>query len=503
VPEHQTDSGAARRRRIIRLLGPILVSGVLLVALEAALRLAGFEVELSAGGDPKANQTALFRAATQTDGVAIMQRPDLPVAFRSQKPSGGLRVFVIGESSVWGFPYGPDLAFTRVMQDQLEAAWPDRPIEVVNCGVPAIASWHARRIVEEIAQYQPDVVVIYTGHNDWVIPGPEAVSPLARAAAQFRFYQLAVVSADAWRRWRHGPLDSDRLQVPREPYGYARDRARGRATMTARDRAWVMTRFRDNLRAMVGTAQAAGATVIIAGLGQNLSDFAPGASRHRPGLSADQRARWRTAVEEADALAKADDCEAALERLDAARRIDSRPAQLHFARGKCLDRLGRFANARAAYRLASDLDEIPLGTPSSLNRVMREVAADMHAQFVDVPAALERDSPHGLVGSALFIDHLHPNLAGHAAIGSAITAALGVPVRADGTQPLTPPPDAIRRIAIARIPLYLVLGWYDTAAQEAHEAGRRYPDIQLDDAIARLRSDDPLPIWSDPIEAPD
>src|SRR5262249_29256473 len=176
----------------------------------------------------------------------------------------------------------------------------------------------------------------------------------------------------------------------------------------------------------------------------------------------------------------------------------------HFARGKCLERLGRFANARAAYQLASDLDEIPLGTPSSLNRLMREVAADINVQFVDVAAAPEPDSAHGLVRSAFFIDHLHPNLRAHAAIASAITAALGVAVAADGPPPLPPaPPDVDRQIAVARIPLFLVLGWYDAAAHEAHETSRRYPDIQLDEAIARLRANDPLPPWSDPIDAPD
>jgi hypothetical protein len=64
-------------------------------------------------------------------------------------------------------------------------------------------------------------------------------------------------------------------------------------------------------------------------------------------------------------------------------------------------------------------------------------------------------------------------------------------------------PDMDRRIVFARIPLYLVLGWYDQAAQEAHEASRRHPDIQLDDVIGRLRASDPLPPWSDPVDAPD
>ena len=503
MPEQQTESAGHHLRRVGRLLGPVLVSVALLLAAELVLRLAGFETELSAGGDPKANQAALFRPATRADGVAVMQRADLPVSFRKEKERGALRVFVIGESSVWGFPYGPDLAFSHQLQERLAAAWPNRPIEVVNCGVPGIASWHTRRIVDEIAHYQPDVVVIYTGHNDWIVPGPEAVSPFSRALTRLRIYQLAVVARDAWSRWRHGALDPSRMQAAQEPYGYARDRARGRTTMTARDRAWVVARYRDNLRAMVSAARTAGATVVIASLGQNLSDFAPGASRHTPGLSAEQRARWRALLEEADALAQADDCAAALRRLDTARGIDSRAAILHYQRAKCLERMGRYANARVAYRLASDLDEVPLGAPSDFNDVMREVASEMQVPFVDVADALRRDSEHGLVGSALFIDHVHPSLAGHAAIARALASALGAGAAAGAVATPVAPPDVDRQIAIARIPLYLVLGWYDAAAQEAHAAAARYPDIRLDDVIARLRADDRLPPWSDPVDAPD
>jgi hypothetical protein len=124
--------------------------------------------------------------------------------------------------------------------------------------VPAIASWHALRVVEEVVRYQPDVVVIYTGHNDWIVPGPEAVSGGTRWLARLRLYQLAVMAREAWRRWRHGPIDPSQLSAPTEPYGYARDRARGRSTMTAHERAWVATRYRDNLRAMVKVARGAG-----------------------------------------------------------------------------------------------------------------------------------------------------------------------------------------------------------------------------------------------------
>jgi tetratricopeptide (TPR) repeat protein len=256
---------------------------------------------------------------------------------------------------------------------------------------------------------------------------------------------------------------------------------------------------------MVAAAQHAGATAIVASLGQNLRDFPPGASRHRPGLSHSERAQWRAAVDEARRLAAADHCEAALRRLDEAAGIDSRPALLHFARAQCLDVLGRTEQARAAYRLASDLDEIPLGAPSAMNEVMRDVAEELHTRFVDVAAAFRSGSEDGIPGDDLFLDHIHPTISGHALVGRALARELtGRPAR-DGPDPrvlAAAMPDLEKRVFFARLPLYLILRWYDAAAREGAKISRRFPDVHVEQVIERLREEDPAPDPTDVYAAP-
>src|SRR5207247_293546 len=117
----------------------------------------------------------------------------------------------------------------------------------------------------------------------------------------------------------------------------------------------------------------------------------------------------------------------ALALLDQARRLDPRPAIGEYLRGQCLDRLGRLGKARAAYRRASDLDEVPLGARSSFNTVIARVAAETGAQLVDVGGALAQASRHGLVGRELFFDHLHPTIAGHVVIARVLARSLGAP----------------------------------------------------------------------------
>jgi len=491
-------------RSLLKMIGAVLLSVVLVAAVEGALRLGGFEARIAGGGDPVLNPLPLFRAATGPDGTARMERHDAAfAAFRSDKPANGFRVFVIGDSSAYGYPFGPEFAFSRFLQERLAAAMPDRTVEVVNAAMNGVASWHARAVLEEIARYRPDVIIVQVGHGDWITPEPAAVNPMLRAAAQLRFYQLAVVAAQKWQRWwQGGPLSVERIRSRAEPYGRARDRARGTETLTAQERERIITRFRDNLRAIVAAGQAAGATVILDGLAQNLSDFPPGASRHRHDLSEAERQRWREAIRRADERLRAQDWQGALTALGDAERIDAEPAILHYLRGLCLQEVGDYPAAAAEFQIASDRDGAPLGALSVFDEVLRAVAQDSGAQFVDVAAALHRSSPNGLVGYDVFFDYVHPSIAGHATISRVLAEAMGVSGddgHVSDPATLTAADRELQRKAYAADTLlYLQLGWYDRAIAELNGASQQYPElVGVRELVEKLKVDDPVKPWDD------
>jgi len=493
---------SSRMRRLLRAGLPLFVSLAMVAALEVGLRLAGFEAHVGGGGDPLLNPEPLFHPVTGADGVPMLQRNDAPVvAFRRDKPANGFRVFVVGDSSALGFPFGPEFAFSRFLQERLAAAMPERTVEVVNCAMNGSASWHARKIVDEIVQYKPDVLIVYVGHSDWITPAPETISPVIRAVSQLRFYQLAVVAGQSWQRWRQGPLDVQRINSRAEPYGQARDRARGTQTLTERDRESVTARFTDNLRAIIAAGQAVGARVVVSGLVQNLSDFPPGASRHRPDLSAADRQRWREAIDHADVRMRAQDWQGALAALQAAEQIDAHPAILHYLRGRCLQALGDYTGAAAAYQRASDLDGAPLGAPSQFDSVIRGVVEQTGVEFVDVRTALVDASPNGLVGHEFFFDYVHPSIAGHAAIGRALAAALGAAGNDDVSDPAAlaaAHPELQRKVYAANVLLYLALGWYDRAIDELNEGGKQFPDLLgFREIVERFRARESVRDWDD------
>ena len=89
------------------------------------------------------------------------------------KPEGQVRVFVFGESSVAGTPYGPAGSAPTALHDALVRALPGRDVVVVNMGRPASVIVNTYYNLLFIERYAPDVVVFYLGINDGVSPRAE------------------------------------------------------------------------------------------------------------------------------------------------------------------------------------------------------------------------------------------------------------------------------------------------------------------------------------------
>ena len=266
---------------MIRVIGPLLVTLAMLLALEGGLRLAGLPAGGGGGDAALRDILPMFQPSTGSDGVPRMQRHDQKsVAFRREKPADGFRVFVLGDSLAIGFPFGPEFAFSRFLQERLAAAMPGRTVEVVNCSANAIASWHAREVLDESRPLRSrrDHRVHRQRRLDHA--GPEAVNPASRCCRTCASIQLAGVGEPAsWQPADDGKLDVERVHSQADAFRLARERARGTQTLTAREREQILARYAENLRAIVAAGRAAGATVILSDLGPEPERFPSRARR--------------------------------------------------------------------------------------------------------------------------------------------------------------------------------------------------------------------------------
>jgi len=444
------------------LIGFGVVLGVAsLVAVELVLRVAG--VGDDAGRyDPFAGfsrTVPMFEPATRADGTAVLRtararKVRTPQEFLAAKPANGFRVFVVGESSAAGVPYTSAHAFSAFLAERLRAALPEVSVEVVNAAVPGYGSRRMLPVVEDIAHHQPDLLILYAGHNELAEPRYYAhlvdmdprVFRVWEWLAQTRLYRLAAQLPVIGVATEPAPprFDFETLDNPLQMFAVRTEHLDG-AYPTERERAWAENHYRFNVEQMVATMQRAGARVMLVTIGQNLADWAPGGAANRPDLTTEDAITWRAAFERGTTLAEADDCAGALAAFDQALALDDQHAGLHYATARCLARLERYDEARTQFRLASDLDRMPHGAPSRFNEVLREVATARGTLFVDAAATLEQASPHGLVGDALFVDLVHPNLEANLLIAAAIAGELraqGVPLPTDAWRDVAPGPDA-------------------------------------------------------------
>ncbi|HVO72874.1 MAG TPA: hypothetical protein VMT35_02525, partial [Ignavibacteriaceae bacterium] len=141
---------------------------VLIIILELALRLFSFGDDLRLfipSSDPnylKCNPIVGKRYFSQLDFTTPIFDP-----FLRDKPPNGFRIFILGESTVQGFPYDANIAFSRILQRRLQDVFPERSIEVINLGMTAITSYTLLDFTDEILEQKPDLILIYAGHNEY------------------------------------------------------------------------------------------------------------------------------------------------------------------------------------------------------------------------------------------------------------------------------------------------------------------------------------------------
>lgn len=429
------DAPKSRKRRRLRWwqkLFLICFSLVPLVLLELALRLVGYGPvvdfvvprldrgdERIMGINPEAYKRFHGRLQLDRGGRLAPWRE-----FLDPKPEDTFRVMFMGGSTVEGYPHPPIGAAPAFLEALLQDAWPDKRVEVINCGVTAINSWSIRVWAKEVLACQPDMLVIYAGHNEFYGGfGPASLN----AAGTNRTRVLAEI----WLRdLRISRAISDLIAAVAPantaPRGLLMEQlARERAIALDSDvYRGCRDNFRTNLEDIARYAADAGVPLVLCGLVSNEKDLVPMNSLHREDLSTDERENWEAHYQAGRAAGDAHRWQRALEAYAEAALIDDTHAELIYRMGEANERLGSHEEARGLYRRARDLDALRFRATAEFSEVIREVAQRHGARYVDVLPAFASASPHGLIGWNLMTDHLHPTLRGNYLIARAICETL-------------------------------------------------------------------------------
>lgn len=409
------------RRRLFTVVA-LCIPVLFFVLVEAGLRLAGYghsyPLFIPVAGAPgylQANPESVKRFVVDefaTPAVRIH-----PVRFPEQKATGTFRIVVQGGSTAAGFPYGYGASLAGMLQQRLQATFPDVNFEIITTAMPAVNSYTLLDFADEIITRQPDAVLIYAGHNEYLgILGVGSALSVGRsrpvilallALRESRLLQLLMHSYQV--ATSRQPVDVEAIT---NSSGTLMRRIVGQRHIPL-DSALYREgeqQFRSNLASLLARYRDAGIPVFIGTLASNENGMEPFISE----LAADtDAALWQEKYTAGSEALQQGDLDTAHDALTEAVALDDTAASGYFALGQLLENRGDYSPARESFLAAKDRDQLRFRAPEAFNTIIRELAAGHGAHVVEVQASLLEAAAHGIIGNDLMLEHLHPNLPGY------------------------------------------------------------------------------------------
>jgi len=307
--------------------------------------------------------------------------------FTKEKKPGTLRIFVLGESSTVGFPYMHNGAFSRMLKYRLQFEYPDINFEIINLSLTAVNSYTLYDFSKQLVNYQPDAVLIYAGHNEYYgALGVASSSSIGRNPAWVR-------ATIALKEFKTGQL-LFRLGARLK----GTDKKATDYTRTLMERmALDQSIPNPSILHQQGIRQ----------FDKNMTDLLKLFGRHNipvylSNLVSNQK-------DQKPFISGAGDFNAVKQ----------------FQLGNKAYAAKDYVSAKCYYILAKEYDELPFRAPEIFNSLIKEYPRKLpNVHVVDVCAAFELHSPHAILDSKLFLEHVHPNLYGQRIISDAFYAEL-------------------------------------------------------------------------------
>jgi len=393
--------------------------------LEMGLRVCGWQPQLGLTEDPYVEFHSV-RPLFATDDerqkmeVAANRFPLFrPESFDVVKSENEFRIFVLGGSTVQGRPYAIETSFTTWLELSLQAAAPERDWQVVNCGGVSYASYRLVPILEEVLAYEPDLIILYTGHNEFLedrtydhvkqMPSSlgQAYVTISNLKSFMLLRQMSGISTNP-------PVGNKEKTKLAEEVDALLDYQNGLEDYH-RDPQWkqgVIEHFQLNLQNMIQMASNADVPLIMANPATNLKDCPPFKMVDSADLDEAARAESERLWAKARSM-KPNQTELAIEYLRKAVQLNEGHAGLHYHLGQCYLQSGEREEARSCLTRAKDEDICPLRILSSMQEGIRKAASANGTPMVDIDLLFQELSKDGIPGDRWFLDHVHPTLAGH------------------------------------------------------------------------------------------
>jgi len=437
------DSPADASRRIPLWQAFILpVASILIffLLLEGILALLGFHPALKTE-DPfvgfSSDAPLFVPAADSKTGQIMITAPNKKDFFNRQsfsreKAPGTYRIFSLGGSTTYGRPYEDTTSFSGWLRELLPTADRSQKWEVINGGGISYASYRVAHLMEELINYQPDLFIIYTGHNEFL--EERTYGKLRDRSPLLRTTTSLLAKTRTWSAMS-GALKNLHLNTPEKKDNRVNlaaevdtilDRSAG-LDLYKRDDSLqenILKHYRISLERMVQLARSVGAKILFVTPASNLKDFSPFKSQHTGSINNNDRQRSEQLLAMSNPFVWEKNWPFVLQFLNEAAGLDPRFAEYHYRRGQALLGMGRFDEAKKAFIQARDEDVCPLRALTPMHSIVTEVAKENSIMLVDFVDLLEQRMQktlgYAIPGQEYFLDHVHPTIEGNKILAMAL-----------------------------------------------------------------------------------
>ncbi|MBE9464738.1 hypothetical protein ACFP1I_18065 [Dyadobacter subterraneus] len=336
--------------------------------------------------------------------------------FKKKKENGTLRFFVLGESTTIGYPYFHNGSFHRWLLYRLTHIYPDQKFEIVNISLTAVNSYTVAGFAKEVINYEPDAVLIYTGHNEYYgalgvgstenIGGNRFLIKLILKLRELKIIQLITNFYDkiiSTTSSKNPDSEGTRMQrmVSEQKIPYQSDLyKRG------------VEQFQGNMDETLELFSKHNIPVLISNLVSNEKDLKPFVSfpvdsTKFPGFSLNFKLGLKAF--------KNKNYNSAFNFFKAADKSYSENAESNYYLGKLTYASKNYNEARRYFSKAKDLDGLRFRAPDELNTILKNLSSKYsNAHLVDTKSIFETHAANQIIGDELILEHVHPDLMGYA-----------------------------------------------------------------------------------------
>ncbi|WP_228851423.1 SGNH/GDSL hydrolase family protein [Aegicerativicinus sediminis] len=388
------------KRKVVFKLIAIALPFIFIFILEVLLRMVGYgedyqlfhRIPMDNKPDYLVMNKKMAKKYFQDDDLRSDNQSDL---FLQTKTDSTFRVFVQGASTVVGFPFYKGGSFPRMLKHRLSLTFPDKNVEVINTGMTAVNSYTLLDIANDIIKQNPDLVIIYAGHNEYY--GAYGIgSSISYGSFPFvirsylklkklRFFQLLENT--------YHKISSSSFQKPSERTTTLMEVMAKEQRIPLDSKVYQdgLDQFQSNLDKLLSKYNNYEIPVILSTVVSNEKDIQPFISEGLP-----NETEFRNNVDYQDNIIK---------------KTASSNAKAAYILGRSYLQENK-DSAQKYLHLAKELDLLRFRAPEKINEIIQKKASKYKFPLVDMETVFIKHSPSNIVGNELMTEHVHPNIKG-------------------------------------------------------------------------------------------